>query len=198
MARPPPLRPPFTPPLRFLNYFSLPPPPPSQVASLGPASTLERHHAATAASLLSAPSASGVLSGLAPAARARVLALLPSLIAATDIERNAAYVAAYVASRGGVENENGESDDVADARREAFMAVLLKVADISNTAKAWPLARRWAELLKAEHLLLGTTEREKSAGKVRESHVQKCAEMCARLRFCFSSFFVPIHLSLRS
>jgi hypothetical protein len=180
MARTPPSYPLFTPPSLPQLFLTLIPPF-AQVASLGPASTLERHHAATAASLLSAPAASGVLSGLSPAARARVLTLLPALIAATDIERNGAYIAAYVASRGGVENmnenENGEDADVADARREALMAVLLKVADISNTAKAWPLARRWAELLKAEHLLLGTcrtTESGKIPGGGVCRNVRKC------------------------
>jgi hypothetical protein len=133
-----------------------------------------------AAALLSAPSACGVLSGLGASSRARVLALIPALIAATDIERNAAYVAAFEASRrsGG----GGESESEEAGRREALMAMVLKVADVSNTAKAWPLARRWAELLKAEHLLLGA-----SYEKERE---QMCSETDFALSpLCFFSLF---------
>jgi hypothetical protein len=129
-----------------------------QVASHGAASTLERHHAAVALALLAAPGCAGVLSGLPAAAHARVLSLLPALIAATDIERNAAYVEAFTASQAtqaSAAADKDASDAASVARRDALLAMLLKVADVSNAAKAWPLALRWAQLLKAEHHLLG-------------------------------------------
>ncbi len=123
------------------------------MAALGTPSTLERHHAAVAASLLALPRCAGVLSGLADeATQQRVLSLIPALIAATDIEQNGAHVAAFRAAWG-VESEGG--DDV--AKRDALATMLLKAADVSNAAKPWRLARRWAGLLKAEHLLLGAS-----------------------------------------
>ena len=128
------------------------------MAQYGPASTLERHHAAVAAALLRSPAARGVLGGLGAAQAERVTSLVATLIAATDIERHGAHMAAFAAHWGDDVAEPAAAEDgsVADAAaREAFLTLLLKAADVSNAAKPWPLAARWAGLLKAEHLLLG-------------------------------------------
>ena len=137
------------------------------MASLGAASTLERHHAAVTVALLSSAAFEGVLRGLAPCARARVLHLLPRLIAATDIERHGAHIDVFAATpqpppEVAARDDNDVDEDALLAAREAYAVLLLKAADLSNAAKPWPAARRWAGLLKAEHMLLA--EREADAG----------------------------------
>ena len=134
-----------------------------QVAQYGPASTLERHHAAVASALLRSPAARGVLGGLSTAQADRVTSLVATLIAATDIERHGAHMAAFAAHWGDdvAEPAAAEEGSIADeAAREALLTLLLKAADVSNAAKPWPLAARWAGLLKAEHLLLGAAPRD--------------------------------------
>ena len=131
---------------------------PSQIAQYGSKSTLEQHHAAVATALLQTPKARGVLGGLAPQQTERVLALLSYLIGATDIEHHGVHMAAFAAYWGEDAPTYSEEGRVRDnaAARDALLALLLKAADVSNAAKPWPLAARWAGLLKAEHLLLGT------------------------------------------
>ena len=110
--------------------------------------------------LLRSPAARGVLGGLAPAQAERVVALVPLLIAATDIERHGMHMAAFAAhwADGAAEVATAEDGTFADtSARDALLAMLLKSADVSNAAKPWPLAARWAGLLKAEHLLLGAS-----------------------------------------
>ena len=141
----------------MVNLTSLCCSPHAQVAQYGTSSTLERHHTALAVALLRAQRA--LLGGLSAAQAARVEALLPSLIAATDIERHGAHMAAFAAHWGdGAEAAVAADGTFADAAaREALLVLLLKAADVSNAAKPWPLAARWAGLLKAEHLLLGAS-----------------------------------------
>jgi len=130
------------------------------VALYGSTSTLERHHTAVATALLRAPAARGVLGGLAPAQAERVLALIPRLIGATDIERHGIYMAAFAAHWGDDMAEVSVAEDgtIADAAaREALLTLMVKAADVSNVAKPWTLAAKWAGLLKAEHLLLGAS-----------------------------------------
>ena len=129
----------------------------SQVAQYGSKSTLEQHHAAVTKALLHTPAARGVLGGLAPEQTERVLALITHLIGATDIEHHGVHMTAFAAHFGDGASElsmNGVCHEA--AARDALLALLLKAADVSNAAKPWPLAVRWAGLLKAEHLLLGT------------------------------------------
>ena len=129
----------------------------AQVARYGSKSTLEQHHAAVAKALLHAPAARGVLAGLAPEQSERVLALISHLIGATDIEHHGVYLAAFAAHWGdGAPKQPADAVSSDAAARDALLALLLKAADVSNAAKPWPLAARWAGLLKAEHLLLGT------------------------------------------
>ena len=111
-----------------------------------------------AKALLHTPKARGVLGGLAPQQTERVLALLSHLIGATDIEHHGVHMAAFAAYWGEDAPTYSEEGRVRDnvAARDALLALLLKAADVSNAAKPWPLAARWAGLLKAEHLLLGT------------------------------------------
>ena len=127
------------------------------VAQYGIKSTLEQHHAAVAKALLHTPAACGVLGGLAPEQTERVLALIPHLIGATDIEHHGVHMEAFAAHWGDGAPTRPEDEVCGDAAaRDALLALLLKAADVSNAAKPWPLAARWAGLLKAEHLLLGT------------------------------------------
>lgn len=122
----------------------------------GCGSTLERHHAAQAVALVSG---SGVLGGLTDTQRRRVQELLTRLILATDIELNGAFLEAFqLRCAGGAACDWAAEGDA----REAMMCMLLKVADISNVCKPWPMALRWAGLLKVEHLVL--LEKEKEAG----------------------------------
>ena len=113
-----------------------------------------------AAALLRAPSAHGLLSGLAAEQAERVVMLVQLLIGATDIERHGVHMAAFAAhwGDGAAEPAAAEDGTLKDASaRESLLALLLKSADVSNAAKPWPLAARWAGLLKAEHLLLGAS-----------------------------------------
>jgi hypothetical protein len=126
----------------------------------GTLSVLEKHHASAAASLLHSPAGQAVLAPCAPAVRDRILDLVPRLILATDIEQNASYCAAFAGAVAADDPTFAWADDL--AKREAFLSMVLKVADISNVAKPWPLALRWAELLKVEHLLLAERERQAS------------------------------------
>ena len=130
----------------------------AQVALYGSSSTLERHHATVATTLLRAQRQ--LLGGLSAAQAERVETLIPLLIGATDIERHGVHMAAFAAHWGDGAAEAAVAADgtLADvAARDALLAVLLKAADVSNAAKPWPLAVRWAGLLKAEHLLLGAS-----------------------------------------
>ena len=129
-------------------------------AQHGTISVLEKHHASVAATLLHSPAGIALLAPCPAAVRDRVLDLVPRLILATDIELNASYCAAFADAVAAEDPSCGWVDDL--AKREAFLSMVLKVADISNVAKPWPLALRWAELLKVEHLLLA--ERERQAG----------------------------------
>ena len=108
-------------------------------------------------SLLNMPAARGVLSGLSPEQTERVLGLLSHLISATDIEHHGVHMAAFSTHWVDDDAPKPPKADVCDdaAARAALLALLLKAADVSNAAKPWPLAARWAGLLKAEHLLLG-------------------------------------------
>ena len=170
------------------------------MASLGASSTLERHHAAVTVSLLSSAACEGVLRGLAPRARARVLHLLPRLIAATDIERHGAHIDAFAATAQPPPEVAARDDSDADAdedaallaAREAYAVLLLKAADLSNAAKPWPAARRWAGLLKAEHLLLA--EREADAGlAVSPFLLLPMPQLCkARGRCCATRMHAPL------
>ncbi len=156
---------------------------PPQAAAYGAASTLERHHAAVALRLLAAPAAAGVLAGLSSPSRARVLDLVPALIAATDVERHAAYMDAFAASVSvGTPGPEAAADDV--ARRDALACMLLKAADVSNIAKPWPLALRWAGLLKAEHLLLGARRAPRAPAAGRHALAWRMSDACRAPCLC--------------
>ena len=126
----------------------------------GTVSVLEKHHASMAVTLLESQAGQAVLAPCSPAVRARILDLVQRLILATDIEQNASYCAAFGDAVAADDPTCAWADDV--TKREAFLSMVLKVADISNVAKPWPLALRWAELLKVEHLLLAERERQAS------------------------------------
>lgn len=117
----------------------------SRLAAGGGASPLERHHAACALRLLSQ---CRVLDGCAPSVGERVRSLLPALVLATDLGANDAHAAAYRAWLA----------QPAGADATPLLAMILKVADISNAAKRWSTARAWAGLLAAEHALLVARE----------------------------------------
>jgi len=126
----------------------------------GAESCLERFHSARATELLERHR--GVLGGLGEAEAAECAALVQRLILATDVEANARYVSALAAQLPAGEEEAGLAARLAasPAAREALLCMVIKVADVSNVAKSWPLALRWAQLLKAEFLLLAQREAE--------------------------------------
>lgn len=146
-----------------------PPPPPLCGA-------LEQHHAAVATALLTAPrpdAPAGILGSLPPATRARVLHRVTALIAATDLEQHNVHMSDLESLLRRLRSDvaSGAAPDAHAAltaacassessARATLCAAVLKTADLSNAAKPWRIAARWAGLLKAEHLLLGAHARE--------------------------------------
>jgi len=127
----------------------------------GTASPLERHHAALAAELLERHRGA-LFSGVGGEEVHACLALVEACILATDVERNAAYLEQIKeAVPAGADQAALAAALAGSARsREALACMVMKVADIGNLSKCWPLALRWSQLLKCEFLLLAQRELE--------------------------------------
>ena len=127
----------------------------------GTSSPLERHHAALAAELLGRHR-SQLFAGMGAGQVDACLALVEACILATDVERNGAYLEQIKEALPAEADEAAISAALAGSARsrEALACMVMKVADIGNLSKSWPLALRWSQLLKCEFLLLAQRELE--------------------------------------
>eukprot|EP00667_Euglena_gracilis_P001276 EG_transcript_1276 len=116
-------------------------------AAVGTGSVMEAHHCQLAVEILRDPD-TNVFHSLAPADAAKAYALMLSLIMNTDMAHHGEICEQFVA--GG------------NPSRELVLEMLMKSADLSNTAKPFPICRRWAVAVMEE--FWGQGDKEKEAG----------------------------------
>jgi len=116
-------------------------------------SVLENHHASMTLRICLAKDTQ-ILSGMSSAEREAVTELVIKAILSTDMARHDKIRAQFSQLVESSKEDFSNQDD-----RAILLTILIKVSDLSNTAKEWKLARRWSELIAAEFALQGERER---------------------------------------
>jgi len=129
------------------------------VARYGGESTLEHLHWSVAESYLRAPALVSQLPVAAcPEQYARFLGKVKMLILATDMGKHK-DVEREVAALADRMEPSSTGHGLGEADVEVLMKALIKMADISNVARPWPISRTWSKAVLDELLAQGDEER---------------------------------------
>eukprot|EP00727_Mastigamoeba_balamuthi_P010566 m51a1_g6131 putative 3 -cyclic-nucleotide phosphodiesterase (899) ;mRNA; f:228805-231846 len=118
------------------------------------ASVLENMHCSEAMSLLFLSADCDFAEALKPAEARELHRLVCQLVLATDMARHVELTSQFGAriASGTLGNTKGD--------RLLVLQMLVKMADVSNSARAWPVCRRWAEAVMQEFYAQGDRERQ--------------------------------------
>ena len=168
------------------------------------ASVLENHHCSLAFEVINSPEC-GILDGLDYSTRRSVRKLMINIILATDmtfhfaLQADVTKLASRDCFRAPTEHPTIPQDtlsmELADEERVTLLKVVLHVSDISNSAKAWNISKKWSDLVCDEFFQQG--EREKAEGLPVSPSMDRDTTLQDELSLNFTDFIIaPYFFSL--